>query len=150
MWRHPALRPLSREHYTALSLVRDVRWAAVSGAAVLRDRAALELAIAWRDQLAGHFADEEAVLAAHLDAAETAALLDQHRALRALVAPLLDALAAGAPPQVADAEAVAEALEAHVRWEEQTLFQGLQARLGDERWARIASDLGAARGGDPG
>lgn len=150
MWRHPALRPLSREHFTALSLTRDVRWAAVSGASVLRDRAALELATAWRDSLAGHFADEEAVLLGHMTEEESSELLRQHKQLRDLVAPMIADLAAGQPPQVAHAEPVADALEAHVRWEEQTLFQGLQARLGEEKWAQIAEDLGRARGGEAG
>lgn len=146
MWRHPALRPLSREHFTALSLIRDVRWAAVSGAAVLRDRAALELASAWRDSLAGHFDDEEAVLLPHMNEEESAELLSQHKQLRDLVAPLLADLAAGRAPQVAHAEPVAEALEAHVRWEEQTLFQGMQARLGDAQWQQVEASLAKARG----
>lgn len=143
MWRHPALRPLSREHFTALSLVRDVRWAAASGAIVLRDRAALELAQAWRDQLVAHFDAEERVLLPHMIAPEGEELLRQHAHLHALMAPLLAALAQEQAPSSVDAEVAAEALEAHVRWEEQTLFQGMQERLGEQPWANIGLALGA-------
>lgn len=146
MWRHPALRPLSREHFTALSMVRDVRWAAVSGVAYLRDRAALELAQAWRDQLIAHFDAEERVLLGHMNSQESEALLSQHQHLHGLMAPLLASLQAAQPPAAADAEPAAEALEAHIRWEEQTLFQGMQERLGEQPWAEIAAALGA----DPG
>lgn len=142
MWRHPALRPLSREHFTALSLVRDVRWAAASGVAFLRDRAALELAQAWRDQLAAHFDTEERVLLEHMSAPESDELLRQHLHLRNVMAPLLASLGLDQPPAPDDAEVAAEALEVHVRWEEQTLFQGMQERLGAQPWAEIAAALG--------
>ncbi len=141
MWRHPAIRPLSREHFTALSLVRDVRWAAVSGVAYLRERAALELAQAWRDHLIAHFDAEERALLPHMNSQESQELLSQHKDLHGLMAPLLASLASGQPPQPGDAEVAAEALESHVRWEEQTLFQGLQERLGESPWLSIAAEL---------
>lgn len=140
MWRHPALRPLSRDHFAALLLIRDVRWAAASGDAGLQLRAAAELAKAWSAEIAAHFQAEDDHLRPHLTANEVERIDHDHAELRARFAALL----AGDPPQPADAQAAAELLHEHVRWEESELYAAVQARLPADEMAKLAAALESA------
>ncbi len=140
MWRHPALRPLSREHFAALLVGRDVRWAAHSGDLALIARANRVLVRAWRQDLSGHFDREDRCLRPVLTAAECQELDRQHAALRAAFAQVAEV----AEPDPLLALACAEALHDHARWEESTLFMALQARLSDAELAHALASLDAA------
>lgn len=141
MYRVPELRKLSREHNDALTLARDVRWARLSGETWLAQRAAFELANAWQGAMESHFGDEERVLRPHFTDEERRDFDEQHAQLRAGFAKLVPTLGDHqADPDLA-AE-LADALRAHVRWEEQTLYPALQARLSPEAWAKVGAELG--------
>lgn len=123
MKRSLALRQLSREHHTALSLALRIAKATDPAA-----QAALLARVPplFRGELEPHFQEEERSLLPQLAAAGETALvartLDEHAQMRALAA----AIAAG------DATALAPfgtLLQAHVRFEERELFVVAEQRL---------------------
>lgn len=115
MKRHPRLITLSQEHHHALKLALDL----------LQGRADAGAVLIQRDELLHHFDDEEREFApywaqlsqrpetAHLEAQ----FVHEHRLLRE---DLADA------PELADAQAFARRLQAHVRFEERELFPALE------------------------
>ncbi len=137
MWRHPALRPLSRDHFAALMVVRDVRWAAHSGVPAWIARANRELAIAWRDELSVHFDREDRHLRPLLNHAEARELDRQHADLRRAFGQLL----ACDEPDRQLALHCANALHDHVRWEESVLFVALQNRVDEGALKRAMATL---------
>ena len=123
MKRSPALRQLSREHHTALSLALRIAKATEPAA---QERLLATIPALFRGELEPHFQEEERSLLPQLaQAGETtlvARTLDEHAQMRALAA----AIAAG------DATALApfgELLQAHVRFEERELFVVAEQRL---------------------
>lgn len=129
MQRHAFLQDLSREHHTALRLALDARRAAASGDAA-RIRAQAETCRrCYADEIDAHFRIEESELLPRLqadgDAARTALVertQREHAELRTLVAKLAQA-------DAATLARFAEALAAHVRFEERELFEAVQADL---------------------
>ena len=123
MKRRPALRQLSREHHGAL--VFALRITKASDATTL---AHLMETVPdfFAQELEPHFRDEEASLLPHLAAAGADALvrrtIDEHWALRELV----DRIATGDPTSLTE---FAQALRAHVRFEEHELFATAEALL---------------------
>jgi hypothetical protein len=123
MKRSPALRQLSREHHTALSLALRIAKATEPAA---QERLLATIPALFRGELEPHFREEERSLLPQLaQAGETilvARTLDDHAQLRALAA----AIAGG------DATALAPfgtLLQAHVRFEERELFVVAEQRL---------------------
>jgi hemerythrin-like domain-containing protein len=124
MQRAEALRDLSREHHEALVLARRSRTAASDPAGAQAQAA--HLLERWAVQFEPHFVREEnTLLSALAQAGQTAPVAlaqEQHTTLRGLVQRLrsgdLQALAAWG-----------EAMDAHVRFEERTLFPLAQAVL---------------------
>lgn len=125
MRRTALLIEFSREHHASLKLVRHLR--ALGTAAP--PASLLEELAAQAGELQRHFAAEEALLLPRLNAAGptqqalATRLLAEHRDLRALLA---------APPQPATLAALAELLEAHVRFEERQLFPAVEALSPDD------------------
>jgi hemerythrin-like domain-containing protein len=135
--RSAALTPLSRDHHRALEAALRLRRA---------DEDTVEAAIAhfqdffeWEAQR--HFAiEEEHVLPAlSQDDEEWAAgvrrVLDDHAAIRAHAASL---------DGVADARALGERLNDHVRFEERVLFVLLEERLAPDELARLGEAIAEA------
>lgn len=126
MQRAEALRDLSREHHEALVLARRARATAAQPDSADAQAQAAHLLERWAAQFEPHFAREEHTLLPALAQAgqpEPVALAqEQHAALRQLVARLrageLHVLAAWG-----------EAMDAHVRFEERTLFPLAQTVL---------------------
>lgn len=123
MKRSPALRQLSREHHTALSLALRI--------AKATDPAAQQALLAaipalFRGELESHFQEEERCLLPRLAAAGEKALVartqDEHAQMRTLAA----AIAAGEATALAP---FGELLQAHVRFEERELFVVAEQRL---------------------
>ena len=147
MRRHPALQDLSRDHFVALNrCLQVVR--AVDGHPRARplEVARSQFADLWEhDGLPAHFAEEEADLLPILRARGAAALAqrmqDEHAALRQGFGRL-----AQSPAE--SAAATARLLTAHVRWEEDTVFEWLQDHLAEaelqELWTRSRSFRGAS------
>lgn len=133
MQRDPSLRNLSSEHHSGLVIARKARKAV--------DQEAAAQAAAWesiqqifRSELEPHFQTEErALLPALRETGEEALVertLQEHRAMRALIA---DNNPANLMP-------FAEALKAHIRFEENELFEIAQKMLGPERLAELADN----------
>lgn len=136
--RHPALAPLSREHHHALLLARGLQRGASSHLrAELPPEPALLAAhvCAFYDRLlAPHFRAEELVMeAARRGSAELVALCGQieaeHAQLRETIDTLRGPLEAQAQLDLLDR--FGALLEAHVRTEERSLYEGVQACLDD-------------------
>lgn len=144
MFRHPSLRPLSRQHHHALALCVLLRRGLsipqpdVNGLAhrVLRD---------FDGGIRGHFEAEERILfpearqLAGLDPLVNQ-LLDDHRRLERLAANL------AAQPAACTLEEFAARLTAHVRLEENELFEQMQNRLDTSALDRLGKALEAGPG----
>ncbi|WP_153146804.1 hemerythrin domain-containing protein [Dechloromonas sp. H13] len=126
MKRHEALQDLSREHHLALKLALHGRRAIASGDPGQITAAANACAEAFGSELGPHFVREETdVLPLLAQAGETALVqrtLNEHAELRSLAARLLDA-------DMTALERFVELLGAHVRFEEQELFEAAQTCL---------------------
>ena len=128
MKRHPALLGLSREHHTSLSLARRAQRAAESGDAERIAGMAGVILSRFPSMLEPHFLFEERIILPPLARAGQSDLVRQtmteHTQLRGLCGQLHT-------PEAAILVSFADALIAHVRFEERTLFEALQS-LGDE------------------
>ena len=127
MNRSDALEPLSHDHHAGLAFTAQLRAAQRAGddPALL----AAEVAAFWRDHLVPHFADEEAFVLPILEsgAPELAAqMLDEHRQIRHLV----DAVEADGDGWDGPLHSFADALAAHIRFEERHVFPAAE-RLAD-------------------
>ena len=153
--RHPALVPLSREHFNGLVQVRRLRAAAGAGAA--RRRAAVAGFVKnWSAEMAAHFADEERLLGPLMEPEDHRRFDDEHARLRALAAK---ATAEAAAERAAEGDCreeregaavgpeedwmreLATLLEQHIRWEERECFERLQRA----RAAELAELVPAAK-----
>lgn len=137
--RHPALRPLSREHMGGLVQARNLVRAA-EGDAAARRRAVDDFVGVWRAEIRDHFDDEERLLLPLTgDAALRERLLAEHATLRDLAARC-----EGEPDAVAaDAglvRRIGELLHDHIRWEERVYFEAVQREHPDA----LAAMLGEA------
>jgi hypothetical protein len=135
--RSAALTPLSHDHQHALDAALRLRRA---------DEATLDAAIAGFQEFferegRRHFAIEEELVLPALpaDDPEWAAgverVRDDHAAIRA---------AAGALGDAADARALGERLNDHVRFEERTLFPLIERRLAGAELERLGAAIAAA------
>lgn len=132
MKRDPALHDLSSDHHSALVLARRIRQAV--------DAPGFDPAATWaevsrhfHDELDPHFRKEERGLLPALRAVGEQALVErtrkEHQSMRALVER--------ADPD--DLLEFARQLKAHVRFEEQELFEVAQQRLSVDQLAAIRS-----------
>jgi len=130
MQRHPALRSLTSEHHTGLVIARRARQASREGGSAQ--------SVAWGDvkerfqaELEGHFQREERrLLPVMRTLGETALVertLHEHKALRALIAE----------DRIENLGPFADLLDAHIRFEEQVLFDSAQRRLDPTLWAAL-------------
>lgn len=132
MKRDPRLRGLSEDHHHALFLARSIRLAVDAGDLVR----AMELTRAgYTEELAPHFEAEEAVLVPELGWAglhEVAArVLADHAALA-------DAKDHGLAGDAGALARFADALIAHVRFEERVVFPAAELHLSDAALARVS------------
>ena len=139
MKRAEALRPLSREHLTALLVARGLRQAddAVSAG---RDFLAF-----WEKDGRRHFRIEEEVLlpgwavAGELDRPGIARMLEEHLAIRREVLRLeMGRLA------LEQVHALGKLLHDHVRFEERELFPAAEAALDPDSLRRLAASIEVA------
>jgi hypothetical protein len=132
MRRHAALQPLSRDHHDALLHARRLR----GEDARIGVAAAAQRFLRYHDAvLVHHFREEEEALLPHLPADLADRLVAEHNDLRRRAATLANG---------GDAKELGEALRSHVRFEEDVVFQHLQAALSDDDWMHLrqrAQDL---------
>src|SRR5450759_1646608 len=126
MKRSTILQPLSREHYTALTLAKASERAAQSGDEALVSQTCQRVIHAFSDALEPHFQLEEISLLPLLQSAETQPLVERTLADHQQLRGLIDALRqndAGA------LDSFGKCLSAHVRFEERELFPVLENLL---------------------
>jgi hemerythrin-like domain-containing protein len=123
MKRRPALRQLSREHHRALVLALRIARTSEANAVAHLMTTVPEF---FTQALEPHFRDEETNLLPHLVAAGADAVvrrtLEEHQLLRSLA----DRIAAG---DTGSLKELAQALRAHVRFEERELFTTAETLL---------------------
>jgi hemerythrin-like domain-containing protein len=131
MKRHPALRQLSSDHHVGLVLARKARQAA-KGSVHDRRYAWTTLVTRFRTELDPHFRIEESgLLSALRQVGETELVqrtLNDHEGMRALIAQ----------DCVENLMRFAELLTAHIRFEEQILFERAQQLLDPEQLEGLA------------
>lgn len=134
MKRSAALEPLSHDHHASLQLAARIRRGLRAGADLedLRREAVAH----GRSELARHFEAEETLLVPVLREDLTQRMLREHADLRALV----DDVERADDPAPALA-AFADALAAHVRFEEREAFPAVEASAGAEVLADIERRL---------
>lgn len=139
--RHPALQPLSRDHYVGLVQAQHLLKAA-GGDAPARRAAGLDFAKAWREEISVHFADEERLLPGLIaDVEDRTRLFDEHARLRTL-AGQVEGGAAGEPdPDLL--RALGTLLHDHIRWEERQLFPAIEAAANAEQLTHLEEETHA-------
>jgi hemerythrin-like domain-containing protein len=140
MLRDPSLIPLSHQHHNSLAMCVLTRRALRENAAPANvARLARRAVDRYELELANHFEIEEQILFPAMENALgnlplVASLVAEHRQLEDLIAQL------GSAPTAELLERLCALLAAHIRREEQDLFQMAQSRLPEP----ILRELGAA------
>ena len=136
MYRHPALVPLSRQHFDALALCVLVERSLLqdNSAANIR-RLAAKIGAAQDVELANHFQLEEELIFPKLPNALANELIAEHRALEALIQSLR------ANPSLNLLEQFVSDLRSHARKEENQYFQDFQASISEEELAALLPQL---------
>jgi hemerythrin-like domain-containing protein len=147
--RHPALAPLSRDHHEALQLAAAVR---SPGSRHLRARLpsgpralAAHVRRVFDEDLAPHFGIEERELMVAVDGLDPeldtmcAEVRRDHDRLRSLIADLASATDESAIIAILDR--FGRLLEAHVRFEERTVFKRIQEVLDTQKLAQMTPRL---------
>ncbi len=123
--RHPALQPLSRDHYVGLVQAQHLIKAA-AGSDVDRRAAVADFIDAWDGEISVHFDDEERLLVPLADDAHAQRLRDEHDRLRSVAEEARERRRQVDP----GADWVREAgtlLNEHIRWEEREMFPAIEA-----------------------
>lgn len=124
MKRHVALESFSRDHNVALITARALTES--------RPGAEADFEKLWADELQDHFEQEESLLGPLLDSEHWRQLCLEHAQIRDLRCTL--------PGSVSR---LGSNLEAHVRWEERTLFPWIESHASEEQMEalRLAADI---------
>lgn len=133
--RHPAMQPLSRDHYVGLVQAQRMIKAA-DGDAVARRAALAGFVDAWAQEIGKHFDDEERLLGALMNEPDKTRLLEEHAALRQ-VAHEAQEQRQRTDPDAAWARRAGELLRDHIRWEERELFTRIETQADDEALAKL-------------
>ncbi len=142
MKRDPALEPLSHDHFEGLQFATRLRQGVRSG----EDPALLfgEVSAFWQSHLAHHFSEEESVLLPLIPSSAAAMgerMLREHRDLKGRASVRDDAEATRG-----SLTAFADALAAHIRFEERELFPYLERQLDAAALQKAGERLRAERG----
>jgi hemerythrin-like domain-containing protein len=135
MKRDQALHGLSSDHHSGLLLARTIRRALERGGA--RCEQAIAAVRTYERSLQRHFETEETALLPALDRCGEAEIVQRLRAEHALLRELQSAIL-----ETSSLNALAsfgELLEAHIRFEERTVFQVAQAKLSRAELDEIAA-----------
>lgn len=127
--RHPALQPLSRDHYVGLVQARRLAKAA-DGNGVDRRAAVAAFLDAWDADIAEHFDDEERLLAPLADDAGRTRLCGEYDRIRALVEEARERRRR-IDPDARWVRSLGRALHDHIRWEERELFPAIESAAND-------------------
>jgi hypothetical protein len=138
MYRHPALVPLSRQHFDALALcVLVERSLREDPSETNVNRLARKIGAAQDFELANHFQLEEELIFPKLPNQLAKELIAEHRALEGLIGQLR------ANPSNNLLEQFVSGLRSHARKEENEYFQEFQASISEEELAALLPQLEA-------
>jgi hemerythrin-like domain-containing protein len=126
MFRDERLRGLTSDHHHALVLARTIRRQFSASSVGAEEGLLDEARQQFEEELAPHFAIEEEVLLPALRAVGEQDLADRTRREHAVMRELLRAAEDEAAAELLE---FAEALEAHVRFEERTVFPVCEIKL---------------------
>jgi len=135
--RHPALQPLSRDHLVALFHSYRLIQAANNNPRFNLEESIIGFKSAWKNEIAIHFADEERLfpsLPVSVDSLQR--LFDEHAALRQLI---LELETTGSQSSVL-ALKLGQTLDAHIRWEEHSLFPEIEQALSEAEIRQLGQD----------
>ena len=136
MYRHPALVPLSRQHFDALALCVLVERSLSEDTSEKNiRRLANKIGAAQDVELANHFQLEEELIFPKLPNALANELISEHRVLEALIQSLR------ANPSLNLLEQFVSDLRSHARKEENVYFQEFQASISEEELAALLPQL---------
>lgn len=137
--RHPALQPLSRDHVIGLHQAQILKKARVCSVQD-QDRAIAGFAEAWEDDLIPHFADEERILPGYIpNESSRLKLINDHLTITALAEKVIH----GDVVSCSQLLELGETLEAHIRWEEHSLFPEIEDALNAELSVRLTEQTDA-------
>jgi len=133
--RSAALTPLSHDHHEALLLVWKIRHGIKND--IELNRISSYCLWFWRHHLEHHFEQEEKVLVPFfgIGSLYSSRLFTEHKAIRDLIKAL------SAEPDLALLEKLANTLNDHVRFEERTLFNEVEALATPEQLGEIGEAL---------
>ncbi len=140
--RHESLVPLSRDHHDVLVHSLELRRAAESGEVDRLSTATLSYLRYFRDDLSGHFADEEEVLlpaVASLIEVSTR-ISEEHAEIRKLTVKMAQAGTAGRASRELASE-LGQLLHDHVRYEERAAFMEIQECLDEAQLAELGESI---------
>lgn len=141
MKRTPALEPLSHDHYEGLRLAARIRRNVEGG----EDLVAMpdEITAFWHDHLVRHFTEEEALILPVLEKV-AAPLAERMVREHAEIEGLVNALKSQSPDLPSDLLAFADALAAHIRFEEREAFPSVEQHADGSTLATIEQALHSA------
>ncbi|WP_254528685.1 MULTISPECIES: hemerythrin domain-containing protein [unclassified Sphingobacterium] len=127
--RHPALRPLSKEHHFSLLICWKIRRGLELN--IAPERIGNYLINAWHQQISHHFDIEEEYVFPILGSENKLATdaISEHRAIKRLIL--------NEPHTVKSLNRIEEKLESHIRMEERHLFPLIQSIATDEQMEYI-------------
>jgi hemerythrin superfamily protein len=136
MFRHPALVPLSRQHFDALALcVLMERSLGQDGSEHNIARLSQKVGAAWDVEISNHFQLEEELIFPRLHNALAEELITEHRAIERLIARLRDQSSGNLLEQfISD-------LRLHARKEENEYFQQFQDAVPERELVELLPQL---------
>lgn len=136
--RHKALVPLSRDHHFGLLLVWKIRQGLSFKVNLLRIR---DYLVYYVDQhIFPHFQLEEAAVFPFLEAKDS--LRQQAEAQHEAIRSTFEGIRGGEPEGMSQSlEEFAGSLEAHIRFEERSLFEHMQAVLSPEKLTKLGEKI---------
>lgn len=138
--RHPALQPLSRDHYVGLVQAQHLLRAAQAGESDRR-AALADFRTAWQQDISVHFMDEERLLVALIpEPTSRERLLDEHARLRNLASRALQGTEDPDPDLLRQ---IGQLLNDHIRWEERHLFPAIEETAGQNQLANLQETTSA-------
>ena len=140
--RHGSLVPLSRDHHEVLLHALELRRSAESGDVGRLNSATLSYLRYFRDQLSGHFADEEEVLLPAVSAlVEVVTRIgEEHAEIRRLTVRMAKAAKAASADAGLSSE-LGQLLHDHVRYEERAAFMEIQESLDEAQLAELGESI---------
>lgn len=135
MKRHESISPLSRDHHFGLLFCWKLRQGIKKQ--IPAERIQSYVKYFWRNHLQEHFEEEEKLLFDALRDGLCSQATGEHQQIRQLIATISGA----APVDAHKINALADALDRHIRFEERILFPHIEQTLPGETLAKIGSRL---------